>query len=96
MKITTGALPGATPISRSSESAAIEPIAASAAPQATSPHADTSQSAALQPALDALRALPDFDHTKVAALRDALQKGELTFDPSRLANLIQRFHGGER
>jgi flagella synthesis protein FlgN len=33
---------------------------------------------------------------RVAMLRDALAKGELPFDPSKLAGLIQRFHGGER
>lgn len=52
------------------------------------------QSAVLQPALEALRAMPDIDHERVAELRDALAKGELPFDPSKLAGLIQRFHGG--
>jgi negative regulator of flagellin synthesis FlgM len=28
-------------------------------------------------------------------LRDALSKGELPFDPAKLAGLIQRFHGSE-
>jgi negative regulator of flagellin synthesis FlgM len=28
-------------------------------------------------------------------LRDALAKGELPFDPAKLAGLIQRFHGSE-
>ena len=60
--------------------------AAAAAPAAL-------QSAVLQPALAALRELPEIDHAKVAALRDALAKGELPFDPSKLAGLIQRFHG---
>ena len=53
------------------------------------------QSAVLQPALAALRALPDFDHERVAALRDALARGELPFDAARLAGLIERFHGGQ-
>ena len=52
------------------------------------------QSEVLQPAAQALRAMPDFDAARVAELRDALAKGELPFDPSRLAGLIQRFHGG--
>jgi negative regulator of flagellin synthesis FlgM len=38
--------------------------------------------------------MPDVDQTKVAALRDALSKGEIRFDANRLAQLIQRFHGG--
>lgn len=54
------------------------------------------QSEVLQPAATALRAMPDFDAARVAELRDALAKGELPFDPGRLAGLIQRFHGGGR
>ena len=53
------------------------------------------QSDVLKPAADALSALPDFDAARVAELRDALSKGELSFDASRLAGLIQRFHGGQ-
>jgi negative regulator of flagellin synthesis FlgM len=52
------------------------------------------QSAVLQPALAAMKDMPDIDHEKVAMLRDALAKGELPFDPDRLAGLIQRFHMG--
>jgi len=53
------------------------------------------ESSVLQPAQNALRALPDFDAAKVAELRDALAKGELPFDSGRLAGLIQRFHGSK-
>jgi negative regulator of flagellin synthesis FlgM len=53
------------------------------------------ESAVLQPAQSALKALPDFDAEKVAQLRDALSKGELPFDAGRLAGLIQRFHGSQ-
>lgn len=53
------------------------------------------QSVVLQPAIAALRAMPDIDHERVAELRDALAKGELPFDAGKLAGLIQRFHGGE-
>ena len=52
------------------------------------------QSAVLQPALDAMRNLPDIDHAKVAALQDALAKGELPFDAGKLAKLIERYHRG--
>ena len=38
--------------------------------------------------------MPDFDAARVAELRDALARGELPFDPGRLAGLIQKFHGG--
>lgn len=51
------------------------------------------QSAVLQPALAALRQLPDIDQAKVEALRDALARGEVSFDASRLAGLIERYHG---
>ncbi len=52
------------------------------------------QSEVLKPAAEALRAMPDFDAARVAELRDALARGELPFDPGRLAGLIQKFHGG--
>lgn len=42
----------------------------------------------------ALAAMPEIDETKVAALRDALAKGEIRFDANRLSQLIQRYHGG--
>ncbi|MDB5934457.1 MAG: flgM [Massilia sp.] len=68
-----------------------------AAPAATAPAAAALlQSAVLQPALAALREMPDVDHAKVALLRDALAKGELPFDPARLAGLVQRFHGSSK
>jgi len=52
------------------------------------------QSEVLKPAAEALRAMPDFDAARVAELRDLLSRGELPFDPARLAGLIQKFHGG--
>jgi negative regulator of flagellin synthesis FlgM len=98
MKIAGGStLSGPAAVGRVAETAAVD-AAAAATPRVAKPQAEGAalQSAALQPALDALRALPDFDHAKVAALRDALAKGEVAFDPARLAGLIQRFHGGDR
>ncbi|MEO5933025.1 MAG: flagellar biosynthesis anti-sigma factor FlgM [Duganella sp.] len=53
------------------------------------------QSAVMQPALQAMRDMPEIDQEKIDMLRDALAKGELPFDPAKLAGLIQRFHGGE-
>ena len=74
-----------------------EAPAAAASARAAAPHSSTPlQSGVLQPAAEALRAMPDFDAARVAELRDALAKGELPFDPGRLAGLIQRFHGGGR
>lgn len=90
MRISTGTGPIDTLSVRrvAQAEAASEAGAAAAAPPAL-------QSAVLQPALAAMRAMPDIDHQKVAALRDALAKGELPFDPAKLAGLIQRFHGNE-
>jgi negative regulator of flagellin synthesis FlgM len=64
--------------------------------QASNAAAPALQSEVLQPAAQALKAMPDFDAARVAELRDQLAKGELPFDASRLAGLIQRFHGGGR
>lgn len=80
----------------STPSIPVAPQAGGAVAAAPAPAASASgelESAVLQPAQNALRALPDFDAARVAELRDALSKGELPFDPGRLAGLIQRFHG---
>ncbi len=50
------------------------------------------QSSVLEPAIAALRELPEIDHAKVAALRDALAKGELPFNAGKLAALIESYH----
>lgn len=74
-----------------------EPAAAEAAPAPAAPAAPAGlQSAVLQPALAAMKDMPEIDHDKVAQLRDALAKGELPFDANKLAGLIQRFHGSEQ
>jgi len=92
MKITGTGAPNVTPAMTPVIGGAA-PAAAPAAPAAAASNAPL-QSEVLQPAAKALAALPDFDAARVAELRDALAKGELPFDPARLAGLIQRFHGG--
>lgn len=89
MKITGTGAPVMTPAVGGAAAATTAPAAAAsaAAPAAL-------ESEVLKPAAQALRALPDFDAARVAELRDALAKGELPFDPARLAGMIQRFHGG--
>lgn len=52
------------------------------------------QSAVLQPALDAVREMPDIDQAKVNAIRDAIARGEISFNPARLAAVIERYHSG--
>lgn len=85
---------GAQPVAATAPAEA--PAAAVTARAAASHSAMALESEVLQPAAQALRAMPDFDAARVAELRDALAKGELPFDPGRLAGLIQRFHGGGR
>jgi len=82
--------------SASTPSVSIAPQAGAApapAPVSAPAGTDALESAVLQPAQKAMKALPDFDAARVAELRDALAKGELPFDAGRLAGLIQRFHG---
>lgn len=87
---------GSTPLGATALSPAIDTAPADAAAPAAAPAQSAAlQSAVLQPALAALRALPEIDHERVAALRDALARGELPFDAGRLAGLIERFHGGQ-
>ena len=52
------------------------------------------ESSTLQPAKAALAEMPEIDQAKVDKLREALARGEISFDAGRLAKLIQRFHGG--
>lgn len=89
MRIATGGTPTAP--------ATLAPLTDNAAPEAAPAAAAAPlQSAVLRPALAALRAMPnDVDQERVAELRDALARGELPFDPARLAGLIARFHGGK-
>lgn len=67
---------------------------ASPAPSAVSAAETPLQSAGLQKAQAELAALPEIDQARVAALKDALARGELPFDASKLAGLIERYHGG--
>ncbi|MET0518967.1 MAG: flagellar biosynthesis anti-sigma factor FlgM [Burkholderiaceae bacterium] len=80
-----------------SESARVDKTAATlgAAPAVLGAAPATAlESSHLQPAQQALAAMPEIDQAKVDALREALSRGEISFDANRLASLIQRFHGG--
>lgn len=92
MRISTGNADGMA-VQRVADSAPADGAQA-AAPAASAPA--TLQSAVLQPALAAMKNMPEIDHERVAELRDALAKGELPFDPDKLAGLIQRFHGSDK
>lgn len=90
MKITGTGAPTMAPAIGGTTAA---PAPAAAAPGPTAATSSALQSEVLKPAAKALAALPDFDAARVAELRDALAKGELPFNPGKLAGLIQRFHG---
>ncbi len=50
------------------------------------------ESAVLGPALAAIKELPEIDQARVATLRDVLEHGQIPFDASKLAALIDRYH----
>ena len=87
MRISSGA-PGSVVVQTVTETAPAETVRAPARVAG-----ETLQSAVMQPALQAMKEMPDMDHEKVAMLRDALARGELPFNANKLAGLIQRFHG---
>lgn len=91
MKIAASHPADAAPLAPAAEAPAAAQSAV--APAAAAPAGGELQSAALQPARAALREMPEIDEAKVAALREALEKGELPFDAAKLAGLIERFHG---
>jgi negative regulator of flagellin synthesis FlgM len=89
MKVVPGS--AATPVASVAPAAEIR-TPATAATTGTS----TLQSTVLQPAMAAIRELPDIDNEKVSALKAALERGELPFNPAKLAALIERYHRSGR
>ncbi len=53
------------------------------------------RSGVLLPAIEAMKEMPEIDQARVVELRDALARGEIAFDPQKLARLITKFHGGQ-
>jgi negative regulator of flagellin synthesis FlgM len=96
MRIPTSNVPADTlAVTRSTEMSPAE-AATEAAGSANATPVVALQSAVLKPAMKAMQSMPEIDHAKVAELRDALSNGTLpSFDPGKLAGLIQRFHGSE-
>lgn len=43
---------------------------------------------------DALRAMPEVDLDRIAAIRQALQQGEISTDPAELAGSMLAYHRG--
>ncbi|MFC3533447.1 flagellar biosynthesis anti-sigma factor FlgM [Vogesella facilis] len=91
MKISTS-----TGIPEIRDTAASNGPAGNVAPRPAAPVAAAAplQSAVLQPAQDALAALPDIDAARVAEIKAALADGKINFDAGKLAGLIRRYHGG--
>jgi negative regulator of flagellin synthesis FlgM len=94
MRIANTGMPDLTPPDKTTAAAPVDDTVAPAATASSAAAAGPLQSAALAPAMAALRKMPDIDLAKVDQLRDALAKGEVPFDPAKLAGLIKRFHGG--
>lgn len=88
MKIT--GMPAISPATGGARVEAVERVASAAGAAAAGSEL---QSAVLQEAIGALREMPDMDQAKVAALREALARGEIVFDAAKLAGLIERHHG---
>ena len=77
--------------------AGIAPAAEIRTPAPTAPSATSKlQSSVLQPAMAAMNEMPDIDQEKVTALKAALERGELPFNPAKLAALIERYHRSGR
>jgi negative regulator of flagellin synthesis FlgM len=94
MRIANTGMPDFTPADKTTATAPVDDTVAPASTASSTATAAPLQSAALAPALAALRKMPDVDLAKVDQLRDALAKGQVPFDPAKLAGLIKRFHGG--
>lgn len=52
------------------------------------------ESLPLEQMQDALRAMPELDLDRVAAIRLALQRGEISTDPAQLASSMLTYHRG--
>jgi negative regulator of flagellin synthesis FlgM len=93
MKVNGTGIPGTPAAGQVAETRQVDEVAQSAAPSASRGAAGGQlQSTTLQPALAALDQMPDIDQAKVAALRDALARGEMPFNAAKLAALIETHH----
>ena len=66
---------------------------------ARTPAADVAvgaQAMRVQAAQAQLSELPEVDLQRVQEIKQALARGEIQFDPEKLAALVQRHHGGGR
>lgn len=73
------------------ETAAARPASARPAPQSAARQAE---SLPLEQMHDALRAMPEVDLDRVAAIKQALQRGEISTDVGELASSMLSYHRG--
>jgi negative regulator of flagellin synthesis FlgM len=89
MKITSTGTPATTP------AAPAAPAPAATVPQAAQASGGASAAGTLLAAARAqLQQMPEVDAARVAEIRAALERGEIGFDAAKLAQLIERYHGG--
>jgi len=75
---------------RMQESAAALPMAAAV----VAPEVQVgAQAASVQRAQAQMAQMPDVDAARVAEIKEALARGDISFDPRKLAQLVQRHHG---
>ena len=77
--------------------AKVDAAAVSLAPAASVLGSDVqvgAQAARVQAAQGQLAAMPDVDAARVAEIKAALTRGEISFDPQKIAGLVMRHHGG--
>ena len=90
--LTPAAGTAATAGDRLQESAA--PLPSAAAVVAPEVHVGA-QAANVQRAQASLAQMPDVDAARVAEIKEALARGDISFNPQKLAQLIARHHGGQ-
>lgn len=91
MKVPTMGTPAQTP-GVAAATTVVSPAASTSSTNAAASTAAPLESAVLDTAMAAIRELPEVDQAKVASLRFALESGQIPFDASKLAALIDRYH----
>ena len=69
-------------------------VAASAASVVAPEVSVGADTVSLQAAQAEMAQMPEVDAARVAEIKSALARGEISFDPQKLAQLVVRHHGG--
>lgn len=94
MKLTSVGAPGAVAAGRADSAAPAARTVAAAASVVAPDSGVGAQTALVQHAQAAVMAMPEVDDARVAEIKAALARGDISFDPQKLAQLIVRHHGG--